>query len=124
MDSFEKKVHELYQQKKQEDEKSIPRFDTFRFEPVQANSLKQPYFLVKLSASVVLVMAAGTYYFFSSRKATTVIVKAYPVKIGQQLPTRSLLDKNAGTGYIWNWKAPTDQLLHDATKSVKTQIKI
>jgi len=124
MDLFEKKVHELYRQKKQEDEKSIPGFHTFHYGPGQVKRIAHPYFFVKLAASVVLVMAVGTYYFVSSRKTTTVSVKVYRFNNGEHLPTQSLLDKNPGTGYIWNWKAPTDQLLHDATKSAKTQIKI
>jgi hypothetical protein len=124
MDQFEKKVHELYQQKKQDDEKLIPGFDTFGIKPEKVKNIKHSYFFLKAAASVVLVVATGSYYFYSSRRPANDTVKLYPVNINENLPTQFLLDKNAGAGYIWNWKAPTDQLLNDAAKSLKTQIKI
>src|ERR1019366_7657390 len=125
MDPLEKKVHEFYQQEKKEDEKSIPGFDTFLKIPEQVQKhVKHSYFFLKVAASVVLVLASGSYYFYNSRRPAKETVKIYPVNINQNLPTQSLLDKNAGAGYIWNWKAPTDQLLDGATKSLKTQIKI
>ncbi len=123
MDQIEKKIHELYQQKKREDEKLIPRFDIFRTKPEQVRNVKHSYFLLKVAASVVLIVATGSYYFYSSPRPAKETVKVYPVNINQHIPTQSLLNHNAGTGYIWNWKAPTDQLLKEATKSLKTQTK-
>ena len=122
MDPLEKKVHELYQQKKREDEKSIPGFDTFSDKLERAQHVKHSYFFLKVAASVALVVAAGSYYFYSSRRPAKETVKIYPVNINQNSPTQSLLDKSVSTGYIWNWKAPTDQLLEDVTKSLKTEL--
>ena len=116
MDLFENKVHELYQQKKREDEKSIPGFDTFRIEPAR---IKKTYFLLKAAASVAVVVTAGSYYLYDFRRPTA---KVYPFTITTNLPTQSLLDKNAGNSNIWTWKAPTDQLLNDAKKSLKSQL--
>jgi hypothetical protein len=124
MDPIEKKVSELYRQKKREDEKLIPGFDAFLNKPERVQHVKHSYFLLKVAASVVLLLSAGIYYFYSSRRTVKETVQIYPVNIDQNLPTQSLLDKNAGTVYIWNWKAPTDQLLKDAAKSLKTPIKI
>jgi len=122
MDSIEKKVRELYQQKKREDEKFIPGFDAFRDKPERVNHVKHSYFLFKVAASVVLIMATGLYYSHIVRTSGKETVKVYPVNIDRDLPTQSLLDQSAGAGYIWNWKAPTDQLLKDATKSLKTEL--
>jgi hypothetical protein len=122
MDSFEKKVHELYQKKKREDEKSIPGFDAFRDKLDQAKNVRQSYSFLKVAASVVLVVATGSYYFYNSRGPAKETVKIYPVNMNQILPSQSLLDKSIDAEYIWNWKAPTDQLLEDATKSLKTEL--
>ena len=124
MDPLEKKISELYQQRKREDEKSMPGFDAFRNELEKPQAVKYSWFFLKIAASVVLIVAAGSYYFFSSRKPAKETVKIYPVNINQILPTQSLLDKSVNAGYIWNWKAPTDQLLEDATKSLKTELTI
>jgi heme/copper-type cytochrome/quinol oxidase subunit 2 len=124
MDPLEKRLNELYRQKKREDEKSIPGFDAFRDIPQQGKNKRHSYFFLKMAASVVLVVATGSYYFhFYRSRSGKETPKIYPVNINQSLPTRSLLDVNA-TGYIWNWKAPTDKLLNDANKSLKTPIKI
>lgn len=123
MDPLEKKIHELYQHKKRVDEKSIPGFGTFLDKPEQEKTVKKHYnFFLKIAASVVLVVAAGSYYFYSSRRPAKETVKIYPLNMNQTLPSQSLLDKSLRTEYIWNWKAPTDQLLEDATKSLKTEL--
>jgi len=124
MDPLEKKIRELYRQKKREDEQSIPAFDSLFDKPEQEKRVRHSYFLLKLAASVFLVVGAGSYYFLGYRRAVTAAVKIYPDNIYQHLPTQSLLNSNAGAVYMWNWKAPTDQLLNDAAKSLKTQIKI
>lgn len=122
MDPLEKKIHELYQQKKREDEKSIPGFDAFRDNLEKLKPVKHSWFFLKVAASVVLVVAVGSYYFFSSRKLANETVKNYPLNMNQTLPSQSLLDKSLSTEYIWNWKSPTDQLLEDATKSLITEL--
>ncbi len=122
MDPLEKKIRELYQQKKWEDEKSIPGFDAFRDNLEKLQPVKYSWFFLKVAASIVLVVAVGSYYFFNSRKPAKESVKIYPVNINQDLPTQSLLDKSTGIVYIWNWKAPTDQLLEDAAKFLKTEL--
>jgi quinol-cytochrome oxidoreductase complex cytochrome b subunit len=122
MDPLEKKAHELYQQKKREDEKSIPGFSIFRDKLEQGKTIKKhSWFFLKAAASVVLVVGAVSYYFFSSRKPPTETAN-YPLNINQPLPTQPLLDKSINAEYIWNWKAPTDQLLEDATNSLLTEL--
>jgi hypothetical protein len=120
MDPLEKKIRELYLQKKREDEKSIPSFDTFRGKPGRLGDVRNSYFFLKMAAAVVLLAVAGPYYFYSSRRTAKETMCIYLVNINQNLSTQSLLDKNAGSGYIWNWKAPTDKLLNDANKSLTT----
>ena len=122
MDQFERKIKGFYLKKKQEDKKSIPGFDTFLDKLEQVKVVKHSHFFLKVAASVILVIAAGSYYFYGSRKPAKETMKIYPVSINQNLPTQSLLDKNADAGYIWNWKAPTDQLLDGASKSLKTEL--
>lgn len=122
MDSIENKLREYYQENKREDEKSIPGFDTFRNKLEPVKNLKHFYFFLKVAASVVLVVAVGSYYFYSSRRPAKETVKNYPLNMNQTLPSQSLLYKSIDAGYIWNWKAPTDQLLEDATKSLKTEL--
>ena len=122
MNSFEKKVHDLYQQKKREDEKSIPRFDSFSSKTEAVKKLRHSYFFLKVAAAVALVAVATSYYLFTHRLRAEDTVKTYPVNLNQHLPTQSLMDKGTGTGYIWNWKAPTDLLLNDAKNSLRTKI--
>jgi len=118
---FEKKMHELYQEKKQADEKSIPDFDDFRNELERVNNVAHSYLLLKIAASVALVVSAGTYYFHGSRRSANEVFMVYPANGYNHLPTQSLLDQSTNTGYIWNWKAPTDQLLNTA-KALKTDL--
>ncbi len=123
MDQFEKKLKGFYLEKKQEDEKSIPGFDTFRDKLEPKKRARNSYIFLKVAASVVLAVVTGSYYFYASQRPTaTEAIKIYPVDITPNLPTQSLLNKNAGAGYIWTWKAETDQLLEDATKSSKTEL--
>jgi len=122
MDSFEKKVRALYQQQKREDEKSIPAFDIFRDKLEQQKTVRQSYFLLKVAASVIVVVASGAFYFFNNRKPVIETGKVYPATATQALPSQSLMDKSSGPIYIWNWEAPTDRLLKDATKTVQTKL--
>jgi quinol-cytochrome oxidoreductase complex cytochrome b subunit len=122
MDPLEKKVHELYQKQQREDEKSIPGFSIFRDKLKQKKTIKKhSWFLLKVAASVAIVVGAVSYYFFYSRKPPNEAAN-YPLNINQPLPTQPLLDKSINAEYIWNWKAPTDQLLQDATKSLITDL--
>jgi len=122
MDSFEKKVRELYQQQKREDEKSMPAFDAFSFKQDKGKTVKHSFFFLKVAASVVVAVATGLLFFHGPGKPGKETSKIYPVNINQHLPTQYLLDKGAAGEYIWNWKAPSDQLLEDAQKSVKTNL--
>ena len=122
MDSIENKLREYYQENKQEDEKSIPGFGVFSDKPEHLNYVKRSHFFLKVAASLVLVVATGSYYFYNTRRPAKETMKIYPVNINQNLPTQSLLDKSIGVEYIWNWKAPTDQLLEGASKSLKTEL--
>jgi hypothetical protein len=121
MDSFEKKLHALYQQQKKEDEKSLPGFDAFNNGFGQPKPVRHSYFFLKVAASVVVVVASAVLYFNNHWQGGKDASEIYPSNINRHLPTQSLLDKSTGGEYIWDWKAPSDQLLDDATKSINTK---
>ena len=124
MDPIEKKIRELYKEKKREDEKSIPGFDVFRNKLEESRVKKRSYFLLRVAASVaVFLVAAGLlYYFYHSDRSARETGKIYPININQPLPSDPLLDQNPGMEYIWEWKAPTDKLLEGARESLNTEL--
>lgn len=122
MDLFEKKLRKLYQQKKQQDEKFIPRFDTFWNEPEHATILKSRGQFLRMAASVAaitIVVAVLAYYFNGLNRQAKKATKIYKVNLHQPLPSQELLNQNLTTTYIWQWKSSTDKLLNDAKKSIK-----
>ncbi|MEO6454727.1 MAG: hypothetical protein ABIN97_11665 [Ginsengibacter sp.] len=120
MDEVEKKLKEYYGQRKREDEKSIPAFDNFIHKQEQARLPVQWHTVFKVAASVIGVVALLSWYFFYSGRRVKQTVEIYPVDLNQPLPSQSLLYKNLNTTYIWQWKSPTDHLLQDARRSLKT----
>jgi len=122
MDPFEKKLRELYQEKKQQDEIFIPPFDTFWNEAEHATILKSRGHFLRMAASVaaITIVATGLVYYFNglnnqAKKAAEI----YKVNLHQPLPSQELLNQNLTTTYIWQWKSSTDKLLNDAKKSIK-----
>ena len=120
MDPVEKKMSEFYKEKKREDEKSTPEFDAFWNQLEQTKKEKRPNLLFWVAASVVTVVALLSYYFYSSNQPTRETREINKININQPLPSQSLLDQNLSVKYIWQWKAPTDQLLKNANESVKS----
>ena len=120
MDRIEKKLSEFFKEKKREDEKSTPDFDAFWNKLEQKKKKKRPNLLFRVAASVVTVVAVLSYYFYSSDWRTRQPREVNQININQPLPSQSLLDQNLNAIYIWQWKAPTDQLLENANESVKT----
>lgn len=118
MDPLEKKVKEFYQEKKREDERSTPDFETLWNNLEHAKATRQPRFLFRIAASIALVAAVLVYYFYSSDLRE--VRRISRINMDQPLPSQVLLDKSLGTGYIWNWKAPTDKLLENVNELTKT----
>ena len=120
MEPVEKKMREFYQEKRREDEKSTPGFDAFWNKLEQAKKAKRPNLVFRVAAFVLAVAAAFSYYFYSSDRPAKEPREVSQINLNQPLPSQSLLDPNPGAKYIWQWKAPTDQLLENARESIKT----
>src|SRR2546428_9720176 len=108
MDPFEKTLRELYQEKKQQDEKFIPPFDTFWNVAEQATILKSRGKFLRMAASIaaITIVATGLVYYFNglnnrAKKATEI----YEVNLHQPLPSQELLNQNLTTTYSWEWKS-------------------
>src|SRR5260221_13380755 len=118
MDPLENEIKEIYRQRKREDEKSIPAFNTFL---VKKELLRRPlrsYTLLKVAASVTGAIIFLSYYFFGVSKHAKPTVETHPEIINQSLPSQSLLNESFGDGYIWHWKAPSDKLMENAKKLI------
>jgi hypothetical protein len=120
MDPFEKKLQELYQQKKQQDEKGIPRFETFWNEKEHVTILKSWRKFLRMAASVaaITILASGLVYYFNGLNYQAKKASEIYSNLHQPFPSEQLLNQNLATTYIWNWKAPTDKLLEGAIKSI------
>jgi hypothetical protein len=121
MDPLEKKVRAFYQEKKREDEKSIPGFETFRTDAEIPKSIKKPVLIWKIAASVaaIAIIAVFIYRSRNDSKPADNIAKMNPMNMNDSLPTHSLNDQSLSVTYIWQWKASTDKLLEDAKESIK-----
>ena len=120
MDPIEKKVSEFYKEKKRVDEKSTPDFDTFWSKLEQIKKRKRPNIFFRVAASVIAVISVLSYYFYSTYQPSREPREINQININQPLPSQSLLDQNLNAKWIWQWKAPTDQLLENANESIKT----
>jgi len=120
MDPLENKIRENYQERKREDEKSIPAFETFLKTKDQIKRPLQSYLFVKVAASVIGATILLSYYFFSTSSHSKQLVETQPININLSLPSQSLLKENFDAGYIWKWKAPSDKLMEDAKKLLKS----
>lgn len=120
MDLFEKKIKELFQEKRKLDEKSIPAFNTFLDKPGMTkpvNHLRIFYIRAVSVAAITIFVVFLFYYFNTSSKTQQEVHKITPVNINQPLPSQSLLNPANGAAFIWQWKSPTDKLLHDVHES-------
>lgn len=122
MDSIEKKLKAVYQNKKQEDERLAPAFEVFWDNLKLAKPAKRSYFFLKIAASIAIIVTALLAYFYSSNQSAKQIPEISKVNLDQPLPSQILLDASLHTEYIWEWKAPSDKLLEDATKLMNTDI--
>jgi len=120
MDQLENKIRENYQERKREDEKSIPAFDTFLKNQEQIKRPVPSYLFLKVAASFIGAAILLSYYFFSNSSHTKQLVVAQPINIKLSLPLQSFLNKSLDAGYIWKWKAPTDKLMEDSKKLLKS----
>jgi hypothetical protein len=121
MDSIEKKIREYYQERKQEDERSIPGFETFRLEPVKEAGIRKPLFTMRIAASVaaiIAVMSALIYFINNNSKPPAKKEIITGINMNNRFPSQPLSDQSLTVTYIWQWKAPTDKLLEDAQKSI------
>ncbi len=119
MDPLEKKLFDLYQARKREEERLVPDFDTVWSDPGPIKKEKPSYLFLKVAASVAFVVA---FFFYRSQKPKIVKDQMVTLVTHQHLITESLMSGNEHSLYIWGWKAPTDQLLIDAQKSLKTKL--
>lgn len=122
MDSIEKKLKAFYQNKKQEDENLTPAFEVFWDNLKPAKPARRSYFFLKIAASIAILMTAFLAYFYGSNQTAQAIPEISKVNLDQPLPSQILLDASLHTEYIWEWKAPSDKLLEDATKLMNTEI--
>ena len=121
MDSFEKKLKDFYMEKKREDEKHTPDFNTLLNTPNRAKTIKQSNFFLKIAASILVVAGGASYYFYNRPNHPATTVREIPgTNLAQPFPSEVLLNHGTGTDYIWEWKAPTDKLLDDVNESVNT----
>lgn len=118
MDPLEKKVKELYQEKRHEDEKSAPDFDTLWNKLEQTKTTKRSRLPFRIAASIAIVAAALMYYFYSSNQRE--VQRISKITMDQPLPSQVLLDQSLGVKYIWDWKAPTDKLLENVNEFMNT----
>jgi hypothetical protein len=120
MDPLENKIRENYQAQKREDEKSIPAFETFQKNKEHIKRPVQSYLFVKVAASVIGATILLSYYFFSTSSHSKQLVETETKNINLSLPSQSLLNGNFDAGYIWKWKAPSDKLMEDSKKLLKS----
>lgn len=121
MDQFENKLRQLYQERKDEDDKLIPGFDTFRTDKL-SKPLKRTALIFRIAASVAVIAIVTVVFIYRSRnnsKPADNITTIDPMNISNNLPTHSLNAQGLTSTYIWQWKAPTDKLLEDAKQSIK-----
>ncbi len=121
MDLFEKKIRELYQEKRKLDEKSFPHFSVFLNKPEMkkpVRRLRMLYIRVASVAAIIIPVIFFLYYLYNSNKTGQQVLEISPVKINQPLPSQSLLNSVQDASYIWQWKAPTDRLLQDVDQSL------
>ena len=115
MDSFENVMKRLYGEKKKDDDRSIPPFDSLvhgldRAKPAQP--LKLLYRLMASSAAVIIAaLLVVKYVDWSSPKKLPPTINNQPIKHNATASTDRLLNTGKELTYIWQWKSPTDELL-------------
>ena len=67
----------------------------------------------------VLAAFAGAVIYLQPQKNSKPMLTKNLSTFVRNLPSQNLLDNSVRTGYIWNWKSPTDQLLTDAAKTLQ-----
>lgn len=122
MDSIEKKLMTFYQQKKKEDEQAAPDFESFFAELTSPRMAARPYVAWRVAASVLLLSLAAFYFYRSANEPSKEIREIANSHFQHPLPSDILLKQSLHTEYIWKWKAPTDPLLKDANKLLKTDL--
>ena len=121
MSLSEKKIKELYQEKKMLDEKSVPEFSNFMRQPGTINNVRRlrVFYLRVASIAVIAISAVLFFYYYDwPNKTGLPFQNISSVNANQPLPTQSLLNPGNGAAFIWNWKSPTDHLLHDARETM------
>jgi len=116
MDQLENQLRQFYQEKKEEDNKLVPGFETFRTHKL-SKPRKSTVLIFRIAASIAAIAAVTIVFIYRSgenSKPADKITRIEPMNF----PTHSLNDQRLNPTYIWQWKAPTDKLLEDAKKQI------
>ena len=125
MDQFENQLRQFYQEKKDEDNKLIPGFETFHTSPLgssrridkQSKPLKKTVLIFRIAASIAAIAAVTVFFISRSGENSKPADKITSID-AMNFPTHSLNDQSLSPTYIWEWTAPTDKLLEDVKKQI------
>jgi hypothetical protein len=112
MDPIEDKLRKFYREKRREDEKSTPDFETLFNKLQPRKAISRSNFAYRIAATVAIIAIAITYYFYfhNSPPVTEIQYSTFNIQ-------NSTLHIQP-TKYIWTWRAPTDKLLDNANQTI------
>jgi hypothetical protein len=115
MDSFEKLMKRIYQEKKKEDEQSVPDFNSLvnrRHKPKQTGTLTVIWKLAaSTAAAAIMAMLVWKAVDRGSSKKIAGTLNQELINHYAASSTDRLLHTGNGLTNIWDWKSPTDELL-------------
>lgn len=112
MDSLEQKIKAFYKQRKTEDERGAPDFNTFSLNNKEPGTVQRKRIFYPMAASIAaIVVVLTSYYFFQRRR------EGIQVNLHQRFPTE-VLAKYPEQEFVWKWRSSTDYLLIDSFQTV------